>query len=144
MNKIIYSWHNQLNMPKHDLEWHRQDIADELQELTEARGFIDRWSEYSDICYTYTRALWSGHKDIKLPISYFMYLIGLVYMFPKYSLRWNFFHKPGKKFGNDNVTEVRNPKKIHKLEDIAAKYDIDKIEFVLEAKKLLKTSFFLK
>jgi hypothetical protein len=132
-------------MPRHDLAWHENDIAEELEELHEARGIINRWSEYSDISYTYTRALWSGHKKISLPINYFLYLVGLAYMFPKYTLRWKFFHKLGKKLGAKNkVTEVRNPLKTHKLKEIAANYDLNADEFVSEANRLMKKSFFLK
>lgn len=144
MNRIIYNWHTHLDMPKYDLAWHKQDVADELQELKESRGIINRWSEYSDICYTYTRALWSGHENIPLPINYFLYLLGSLYMFPKYTLRWNFFRKLGEKFGTDKIREVRNPKKVNKLKTIAEKYNIDNDKFVSEAEELLKTSFFLK
>lgn len=145
MNKIIHRWHTKLDMPKHDLKWHEQDIADEMQELEEARGIINNWSELSDISYTYTRAHWSGHKDIPLPISNFKYLIGLVYMFPKYQLRWKFFVILGSKLDkNIKIREVRNPKKIHKLETIAGNYGLNKKDFVLEAKKLMKKRIFLK
>jgi hypothetical protein len=47
-------------MPKYDEEWHRQDMADELTEYEEASGFIDTWSELSDVAYTYTRAKRNG------------------------------------------------------------------------------------
>lgn len=145
MNKIIIAWHNRLDMPKYDLAWHKADVADELQELVEAKSFIDKWSELSDISYTYTRAKWSGHVDIDLPITYHQYLIGLIYMFPKYSLRWNFFYKLGKRLGAEvKVTEVRNPKKLSKLENIAEKYGLDKKQFVEEAKKLMRYRLFLK
>lgn len=145
MNKIIYKWHSKLDMPKYDREWHRQDVADELQELKEANGVINKWSELSDVCYTYTRAHWSGHRDIALPISYSSYLIGLVYMFPKFHLRWRFFVILGKKLDKDvKIREVRNPRKVDKLETIAGRYGLDKEAFVSEAKKLMKKRIFLK
>ena len=145
MNKVIYLWHAKLDMPKHDLVWHTQDVADELQELIEAKGLSGRWSELSDISYTYTRALWSGHEDISLPISKFKYRIGLIYMFPKYELRWKFFSELGKKLDPKvKVREVRNPKKAHKLKDIAQKYGFDQEQFADEAKKLMKSRFFFK
>lgn len=43
-----------LNMPKYDEDWHKKDMADELAEYEEASGFIDTWSELSDVAYTYT------------------------------------------------------------------------------------------
>lgn len=80
MNIIIHRWHTHLDMPKHDLAWHEQDVADELQELQEARGLIDRWSEYSDICYTYTRARWSGRQDMRSPIIFLLFDRLIVYV----------------------------------------------------------------
>lgn len=145
MNKIIHNWHTRLDMPKHDAEWHKQDVADELEELKEARGIIHKWSELSDISYTYSRAHWSGFEEIVLPISNIGYLIGLLYMFPKYQLRWRFFVALGKKFDKDiKIKEVRNPKKIKKLEEIAGKYGLNKEAFVSEAKRLMKRRIFLK
>ena len=41
-------------------------------------------------------------------------------MIPRYLIKWEFFRTLGKKFDNNlKISEVRNPKKIHKLEDIA-------------------------
>ena len=37
MKNLIESWHSLLNMPKHDLAWHTEDIADEFEEFKEAR-----------------------------------------------------------------------------------------------------------
>ena len=45
----INKWHNKLNMPKYDEEWHKQDMADELAKYEEAHGLIDTWSELSDV-----------------------------------------------------------------------------------------------
>lgn len=51
--------------------------------------------------------------------NYFLVL----YMIPKYTLRWRFFRKIGHQFDkNLNISEVRNPKKIEKLKKIASKY----------------------
>lgn len=145
MNKIIFNWHKKLDMPKYNLAWHQRDIEDELLELKEARGIIHKWSELSDIAYTYSRALWSGHAELKLPISRIKYYFGLIYMFPKYQLRWNFFVDLGKKLNSDiKIREVRNPARANKLLEIAEKYNFDKKKFSEESKKMLKRRFFLK
>jgi hypothetical protein len=142
---LIYKWHSYLNMPKYDIDWHKNDIKDELEELKEAEGFIDKWSEISDVVYTYTRAEWSGHKELVFPLKKINFYVGLVYMFPKYTLRWKFFNKLGKKFDKDlNITEVRNPKKIHKLEDIAKRYNIDSVIFINVAQRMMKWWVFFK
>ncbi len=145
MEKLINKWHSYLDMPKNDLAWHEQDILDEFNELKEAKGVIDTWSEISDIVYTYTRARWSGHKNLKFPIHKLYFLIGIVYMFPKYTLRWRFYYILGKRIDKKlELREVRNPKKIEKLKVIAEKYNIDKEILINEAKKLKKKWIFLK
>jgi len=142
---LIYKWHSYLNMPKHDFDWHLQDIKDELEELKEAEDLIHKWSEVSDVVYTYTRAKWSGHKELEFPLNKISFYTGLIYMFPKYTLRWKFFRKIGKSFDkNLKITEVRNPRKINKLEDIAGKYNLDKDIFKLRSEKLLKRWILLK
>lgn len=131
-------WHSRLAMPKYNLDWHEQDMADELKELNEADGLVHTWSEYSDVAYTYSRGKWSGH-DISLPIAKTKYYLGLVYMYPKYSLRYTFYRSAGKSANSKiKLKEVRNPKKIHKLHTIADKYSIDKEQFQKTCEKQLK------
>ncbi len=134
-----------LDMPKKDFGWHQNDVAEELQELKEAKGFMHKWSELSDVVYTSTRANWSGHENIKYPLGKISFWVGLLYMFPKYTLRWKFYRVLGKKIGkNVKITEVRNPKKLEKLQKIARKYNLDEKQLEVEAKKLMKRWIFLK
>lgn len=142
---LINKWHDMLNMPEYDEEWHRQDMADELAEYQEAKGFIDTWSELSDVAYTYTRAKWSGHTTINFPLSRIRLAIGILYMLPKYTLRWRFFRALGHEFDRKlNISEVRNPKKIAKLKNIAEKYNLDPELFTQKAQSLLKNRILLK
>lgn len=141
----LNTWHAMLNMPKYDEAWHREDMADELAEYKEAKGLTATWSELSDVTYTYTRAKWSGHTSIDFPISKLLIPIGVLYMIPKYTLRWRFFRRLGHQFDTSlNISEVRNPKKIAKLAGIAEKYHLDPTAFQEKAEKLLKKSFLLK
>ncbi len=134
-----------LDMPKKDFDWHQNDVADELQEFKEAKSLMDKWSELSDVVYTCTRACWSDHENIKYPFSKISFYAGLLYMFPKYTLRWKFYRVLGKKIDkNVKITEVRNPKKIEKLQKIARKYNLDEKQLEAEAKKLMKRWIFLK
>jgi len=145
MKKIINKWHSILDMPIKDYYWHQADVLEELKELKEAEGLVNKWSELSDVAYTYTRAHWSGHTDIEFPLSKTNFYAGLLYMFPKYSLRYGFYRVLGRKIDkNVKLKEVRNPKKIEKLEHIAKKYNLDPIKFKDEAKKLIKRWVFLK
>ncbi len=141
---ILHGWHTMLNMPKYDENWHKQDMADEIAEYEEATGIIDTWSELSDVAYTYTRAKWSGHT-IDFPLSKTQLSIGIIYMLPKYTLRWRFFRRLGHYFSKDlNISEVRNPKKLEKLESIAKKYTIDPKAFQKKAEEMLKRTILLK
>ncbi len=140
---LINKWHSMLNMPKYDEEWHRQDMADELAEYKEANGFIDTWSELSDVAYTYTRARWSGHKTVPFPLARIKLYVGILYMIPKYTLRWRFFRKLGHQFDKSlHISEVRNPKKVIKLKVIAEKYSLDPDEFTSRATRLIKRQIF--
>lgn len=101
-------------------------------------------SELSDVAYTYTRAHWSGHTEIEYPLSKTNFYVGLLYMFPKYSLRYGFYRVLGRKIDkNVKITEVRNPKKLEKLEHIAKKYNLDPEIFKVEAEELKKRWIFL-
>lgn len=135
---MIYRFHDWLNMPKKTLEWHKQDIADEILEYQTAKGLINKWSELSDVVYTSTRGIWGGF-DTKFPMSKAHYFIGCIYMYPKMTGRFLFYRIAGKKAGASRpLHEVRNPKKIHKLHHIAEKYDIDKEKFQEICEKQLK------
>src|SRR5882757_6413756 len=127
---LVQKWHGWLQQPKYDKAWHEQDVADELEELRQAKGVIHHWSELSDVVYTVSRARWSGH-DLAYPLSRGEVLIGHVYMYPKYSLRTVFFRSAGRKAGSlQPVHSVRNPKKTHKLAKIAKENNIDQDLFI--------------
>ncbi|MDL2327459.1 hypothetical protein LJC64_02205 [Ruminococcaceae bacterium OttesenSCG-928-A11] len=126
-------------MPKFDKKWHEQDFADELQEYEEANTILEKWSELSDLVYTSSRGKWSGH-NVPFPKNKFMYIIGLIYMYPKYTSRWLFFRKAGQKIGaKKEVHAVRNPKKAAKLKNVATENGIKNInEFQKICEKQLK------
>lgn len=97
-----------------------------------------KWSELSDVVYTCSRGRWSGHK-LSFPLSVWLYPLGLLYMYPKYTSRWLFFRRAGRKAGaKQRVNEVRNPKKTAKLHGIADRYAIDKYTFQNICEKQLK------
>lgn len=135
---IVKRWHAWVNQPNFDESWHKQDIADELQELTTATGFVNHWSEMSDVVYTVTRARFSGHK-LAYPIPRSQVVLGYVYMYPKYSLRVLFFRSAGRKAGaKEPLQSVRNPRKVYKLQEIAEQNNIDPALFIDICKKQLR------
>lgn len=135
---MINLWHSLLRMVKYGKAWHKQDLADELAEYNEETNLFMKWSELSDVVYTCTRARWSGH-NIKFPLSKVKFWVGVLYMIPKYTGRWLFFNRAGRKCGTKKpIHEVRNPKKVHKLHIIAERYKIDKKQFQKTCEKQLR------
>ena len=135
---MINQWHSLLSMRKHDKAWHEQDLKDELAEYYESPNLLYKWSELSDLSYTCSRGRWSGH-EIVFPFSKWSYVLGILYMLPKYTGRWLFFRKAGKKIDKQlQIREVRNPKKVHKLHHIAGKYNVNPNEFEAVCKKQLR------
>ncbi len=127
---MINSWHNWLNMTKYGKKWHENDLQDELNEYYEEKKLIKKWSELSDVVYTSTRGQYSGH-DIKFPFSKWRLYLGLIYMYPKYTGRWLFFRHAGRKAGSlEDIHEVRNPKKVKKLEQIAQRNNLEVDDFI--------------
>lgn len=138
LTTMIYMWHSFLGMKKYDLEWHLQDLADELSEYHEPQNMLKKWSELSDVVYTCTRGEWSGHS-IVFPFSRWMFFLGSIYMFPKYTARWMFFRRAGEKMNpNIIIREVRNPKKVNKLHNIAEMYNLDPNKFQIICEQQLK------
>lgn len=136
---LTHLWHTLLGMQKHDLAWHKKDLADEYLEYEEARRPMEKWSELSDVVYTYTRAKWSGHTRIPRPVGRLPFLLGHLYMFPKYSLRWLFFVSLGKSLKSPTLVRcVRNPKKTHKLHALADEFHLDRKAVEKLAKKRLR------
>lgn len=135
---IVQKWHGWVKQPVYDRAWHEADVADELQELREARGLVHRWSEMSDVVYTVTRGHWSGH-NLTYPIPRRQIMLGYIYMYPKYTSRTLFFRQAGRKAGAmQPLRSVRNPHKIHKLETIARENGLDPDLFVKICQDQLK------
>ena len=140
---MINKWHSLLSMPKHDRIWHEQHLKDELAEYDEPQDLLHKWSELSDVVYTCTRGRWGGH-EIHFPLAKWQFVLGVIYMFPKYSGRWLFFRKAGKKMNSQiQIREVRNPQKVHKLHTIAEKYNLEPKEFQAICEKQLRYWFLL-
>jgi hypothetical protein len=127
-------------MPKFDEEWHKNDLADELAEYYEEDKILKRWSELSDVVYTCTRARWSGY-DLTFPLRKRQFWIAVPYMLIKYTDRYLFYRRAGKKAGANKIIRcVRNPKKLHKLDGILAEQNItvDKARLLSACKKQLR------
>lgn len=134
--ELLDLWFAWLGLPKHDEAWHRTDLAEELAELGQAKGFVAVWSERADVVFTVARARWSGH-NLAYPFGWPTRASGLVYMLPKYTLRWLLFRMAGRRlYSQSRITEVRNPANRRKLRTIAEKHGIDPVAFESECRRL--------
>lgn len=131
-------WHKRLDLPRHDKAWFVAEMTGELAEYRDAKGLIYKWSELSDVVYLVTRAVFEGRGGITADVSRLRYAVGLLYMYPKYTSRFLFFYRAGKKLGVTTVREVRNPQKTHKLHDIAGWHDLDPVAFQKVCEKQLR------
>lgn len=125
-------------MVRYDHAWHKQDLSDELAEYHEETKLLMKWSELSDVVYTCSRGKWSGY-DMDFPLKKWQYPVGVIYMIPKYTLRYWFFRQAGKKAGTQEIIrEVRNPKKTHKLHIIAERNNVDAKKFQMICERQLR------
>lgn len=134
---ILDWWHNYLGMEKFDEAWHRHDMLRELKEFQEATVWFHKWSELSDVVYTFTRATRYSKVSLVFPLGTWQYVIGIMYMIPKYMSRWWLFRAVGKEFGVD-MRCVRNPQKREKLRTIANEYNIPPEAFIAAVEKQLR------
>jgi len=141
---LVNLWFEWLNLPKRDAQWHRQDVADEVQELRDASGLVEVWSEKADVVFATRRGRWAGH-GIELPLRRLDSWLGLAYMFPKYTLRWLFYRTVGHHLDPAlRISEVRNPRKTDKLRDIARNNGFDPVAFERECRRCSAWWLFLK
>ena len=134
---IQNKWHAYLGVRKRSASWHSMAIRDELEEYYAATSLLNKWSKAADVHFAHGQAKWGGYK-LRYPLSPDAYLLGKLYMYPKYTLRFWFFRRAGKKLGNPDVREVRNPRMVLKVREIAEQYGFDTKAFERVCKKQLK------
>ena len=128
-----------MNMSRKERAWHVERMMEEVDELRRARGFFITWSEMSDVVYDYTRGRWGGYRDIRFPLPRWQFFVGVMYMIPKYTLRWLFFYMAGRRAGATMpVHEVQNPRKEEKLRRIAVRNKLDGERFAWECHRLMR------
>ncbi|KAI0993864.1 hypothetical protein K3495_g14320 [Podosphaera aphanis] len=136
---LINRWHSLLGVKRQSTaSWYRERLREELRERREARGFLERLSETSDVFYNVTRAQHDGMKIATLPAFTPAHLPIYAYMVGKYTLRWGFYRTAARlcHVPHDNICEVVNPTKDSKVEKVARCHDIDATQFKAAARQL--------
>ena len=148
--RFLTPWLRLLSLPTQPSPaWHLARLHDELLEYRLAATPIEKLSESSDVYFALHRAAYDGCpipipaieiETGKLPpASVLMY----AYMIAKFTLRWGFYRvaagccrregreegEEGERRGRWGVREVVNPGKESKLDAVAGRNGINKVEF---------------
>lgn len=139
--KLLSCWHGGLGLQRQVLRsWHCDRLREEELELREARTYLEKISEASDVLFSISRARHDGFDIQPLP-SFFdrRYMLAYLYMVGKFSSRWLFFMSASLLCRAPHaVREVVNPTKDEKLLQVATRHRIDPIRFTRVCRKLLR------
>lgn len=129
-----------LGLPRQESKlWYRTRIREELVERRGAKNPLQKLSETSDVFFSLSRARYDGVLVRKLPRFSYHHVCVYTYMFAKYTLRWYFYRTVTILCGvpcHDRVREVVNPSKVHKLDEVASRHNIDVVQFRLVSRRL--------
>lgn len=112
---------------------------EERREAEEANTFIENLSETSDVFFSIIRAEYDGFPVGELPPFTYRHLLVYAYMLGKFTSRWTFYRTAAYICNAPQchlVSEVINPKKDHKLDEVASRHQIDPIEFKRVGRRL--------
>src|SRR5262249_36418261 len=134
IDALLRRWHRMLGLSRQSPpSWYRNRLREELRERrTAGTTFWRKLGETSDVFFSISRARYDGFPVRQLP-PFAASRHGLVYgyMLAKYTLRWKFYRTAAMLCDTPRhgwVREVVNPSKDHKLDEVAARHQIDPVE----------------
>lgn len=124
---LLSRWHKMLALPRQSpASWQSDRLREVIQECAEAKTYIERLSENSDVFFCISRARHEGHNIAPLPsCNTPRNALVYAYMIGKFSLRWGFHRTAARLSGVKGVCEVTNPGKDHKIQIVAQRHGID-------------------
>ncbi|KAI1765645.1 hypothetical protein GGR53DRAFT_529402 [Hypoxylon sp. FL1150] len=129
----LYQWHRLLDLPRQSPpSWYPDRLRDEIQELREARTFLERLSETADVFFTISRSEYDGFPVGQLPDFNLWHVPVYLYLIGKFTSRWTFYKVAAficKPNHGSTVREVTNPTKDFKMEDVARRHGLDPTRF---------------
>ena len=141
IDALLRRWHRMLNLPRQTPpSWYRDRLREELQERRNAKTFLEKLSETSDVLFSISRARHDGFPIRNLPqFGATRHALAYTFMFAKYTLRWRFY-RIAAKFCKaphwDSVREVVNPGKDSNLRVVARRHNIHPEEFLNAGRQL--------
>ncbi|KAK7911962.1 hypothetical protein PG985_014443 [Apiospora marii] len=149
---LLDRWHSMLGLARHSPEWYQDRLREELQEVQEAKGPLEKLSETSDVMFAISRAQHDGYPVRQAPLPALTstfegkWCWGVcAYMLAKYTSRWLFYRTAASLSGMPtlkgmpqyrSVREVVNPAKDSKIEEVASRNKVDKAKFCRVARHL--------
>ena len=140
-NALLKRWYGMLGLSRQSPQfWYRDRLREELQERRTAKTRWQKLSEALDVFFSSTRAEYDGFSARKLPpIVASRHLLIYAYMLVKFTLRWEFYRIAAimcQAPHYNSVREVVNPSKDQKLEEVAARYQLDPMELKRVGRRL--------
>lgn len=132
LGRLLHRWHAALNLPQQSLSWYRARLAEEIRERRCASSSLARLSETADIFYILSRSRLDGHSLRALPALNIMQLPIYAYLFAKFTARWHFYRAAAYLSGSSDwrrVREVINPRRDHKIIEVAARQRLEPVKF---------------
>lgn len=131
---LLKRWHGMLGLSRQSPpSWYRDRLREELLEHRLAKTRLMKISEASDVFFSSSRAQYDGFPVRKLPpFVTSRHVFVYAYMLAKFTLRWSFYRTAAIMCNaprHDLVREVVNPSKDQKLEEVAARHQIDPVVF---------------
>lgn len=137
--RILLRWHRALGLPQQPKYWYRDRLREETLERRRAETRWAHLSETADIFYILSRARHDGYPLCPLPPFSYKHVAVYAYMLPKYTLRWAFYRIAAAlcRHGDvSSVSEVVNPSKDGKLQEVACRHGIEPTNFLRVCRSL--------
>lgn len=133
LGRLLFRWHQYLDLPRHPPHWYRERLREELSERRLAVSVLSRLSESADVFYIISRAHYDGIALRRMPkFNIWHHSVVYSYLILKYTSRWSFYRLAGRLCRVPErriLREVINPRKNHKLYEVACRHNIDPAYF---------------
>ena len=130
IDALLRRWHRMLGLARQSPpSWYRDRLREELKERRDAKTFLEKLSETSDVLFSISRARYDGFPVQSLPpLRTTRHTLAYTFLLLKYTFckapHWG------------SVREVVNPGKDGNLREVARRHNIDPEEFVNAGQQL--------
>ncbi|EEU34816.1 uncharacterized protein NECHADRAFT_55110 [Fusarium vanettenii 77-13-4] len=137
--RTLLRWHGFLCLSRHPQPWYKDRLREEIRERRLAMTPLQKLSETADVFYIISRAQHDGHPLRRLPDFALPHLVVYAYLLSKYTSRWQFYRTAAFLCDHSepsSISEVVNPNKDHKVQEVACRHAIDPASFTRVCRRL--------